>query len=109
MPGMLWNAFEAPKLSAEDEARVAEVRGFFRLMAFDVDWDLDLRTGNHWHEICEGNRILLQIDFAAPLSDLRSDLPLLATGQPSTCASNWQVRGSLADLQRIARSMALWP
>jgi hypothetical protein len=109
MPGMLWNGFKYPELSAEDEARVTEVRQFFRRIAFDVDWDLDLSTGNHWHELWEGKRILLQIDFSAPLSDLRSDLPLLAAGQPSTCASNWQVRGSLEDLQRITWAMALWP
>lgn len=87
----------------------AKVAGYFDSLGFGVDWDYDSRTGLHWHEIFSGGssiKLLIQIDYSAPLDDLKSDLPLLAEGKPSTCASNWQVRGSIENIRLVVARMA---
>lgn len=81
-----------------------DVAAYFRALGFTVTWDLS-RDGLRWYEIYDGDTLLVQIDFGAALADLITDLPLLAAGKPSTCASNWTVRGESNGLARVVERM----
>lgn len=84
-----------------------EVATYFRSLGFDVTWDFQRRTGLHWYEICEDGKLLVQIDYGAPLADLKEDLPKLARDGASTCASTWEVRGPIENLRRVVARMVV--
>jgi len=77
-----------------------EVTRFFRSVGYTVTWDF--RGAARWHEIYEGDEMLLQIDMGPSLADILRDLPLLAEGKPGTSASDYGVRGSLENLKKVA-------
>jgi hypothetical protein len=89
-----------------------EAAQYFRSLGYRVEWDYkntrhpDGSTTTHaWLEIVAGGNLVVQIDMNAPLADLKTDLPLLVRGEPSTCASNWEVRGELDELRNLVDSM----
>ena len=90
-------------------AVVAEVKddvaAYFRSIGFEVTWDFYKHTGLRWYEIYDGDVQLIQIDFGAPLADLKTDLPMLARGEKSTCSSNWEVRGPIENVRRVVARM----
>lgn len=82
-----------------------DVPDYFRSIGFEVDWDFN-QDGLHWYEVIDGKTLLLQIDYGAPLADLMSDLPRLARGEASSCASSWEVRGPIEGLRRVVDRMS---
>jgi hypothetical protein len=82
-----------------------DVAAYFRSLGFTVTWDFDKRTGLHWYEIYEDDKLLAQIDFGAPLADIQEDLPLLVADKPGTSKSTWEVRGPIDDLRRLVAKM----
>jgi hypothetical protein len=84
-----------------------EIATYFRDLGFIVTWDFDKRTGLHWYEIYDGKELLAQIDFGAPLAEIKEDLPQLAYGRSATSTGPvlWEVRGTLESLQRVVQKM----
>lgn len=73
---------------------------YFQNLGYQVLWDFS-ELGK-WYELYEDKELLLQIDMDAPLVHVLQDLPLLADGKPGKSESKWQVRGSLANLRKVA-------
>jgi hypothetical protein len=88
-----------------------DVATYFRDLGFTVTWDFDKRTGLHWYEIYEDNKLLAQIDFGASLAAIQEDLPLLAVGKPGTSkGADWKVHcEDDAALRRLAAKMVTPP
>jgi hypothetical protein len=86
-----------------------EVASYFRSLGFVVTWDFRKRDGldERWYEIYDGDAMLVQIDFGAPLAEIQEDLPVLAAGAALGTSKGplWMVRGSIEDLKRVVVRM----
>jgi hypothetical protein len=58
-----------------------EFARYFRALGYEVTWDFQRKTGEHWYEIYEGGVLLCQISKKAPLAEFLDDLPHFAEGR----------------------------
>lgn len=53
----------------------SDVAKFFKNLGYEYSWDFSKRDGLHWHEIYEGNRLILQVEMV-PLKQIVEDMAI---------------------------------
>ena len=51
-----------------------EVTAYFEALGYETTWDFKRSTGEHWHEICDDEGLVAQIDMGVPLTDIVEDV-----------------------------------
>lgn len=80
-----------------------ELVEFFKKLGYEVSWDGKMRTGERWHEVFDGGRLVIQVDFGVPLTALLEDLPLLVEHKEGTSSHNYTINGTNSDLGELLR------
>lgn len=88
------------------------VAKYFTSLGFGVTWDFSRRDNLYWHEIYDGDELIAQIDFGAPLVALVRDIPIMVERIPAIGEvvglegePDWQIRASDANLRKLSTAM----
>lgn len=88
------------------------VAAYFSSLGFGVTWDFSRRAELYWHEIYDGDELIAQIDFGAPLVALVRDIPIMVERIPAIGEvvrlegePDWQIRASDANLRKLSTAM----
>lgn len=63
-----------PSLSPLDSNKECAIATFFRKRGYEYSWDFSKHDGLHWHEIYDGDNMVMQVEMGIPLKQLKNDL-----------------------------------
>ncbi len=101
---------EQIRRSQELQAEIREdtkVTTYFETLGYEVTWDYNRRAGEEWHEICDKDGTVAQIDTGVPLADIVEDLTRMAAGKKGTSKSDYQINAEEGPrFKKLCRAVA---
>jgi hypothetical protein len=71
-----------------------DVTKYFESLGYEVDWDFSAITREKWYELMLDGKLILQLDFNAPLKEFFADLPRFIQGKGGNGPTDYSIRAN---------------
>jgi hypothetical protein len=83
----------------------SEVRDYFVILGYDVDWDYNRAAGESWHELYKDGKLVAQIDKGVPLEDIIADLCAFHLGKDGVSMSDYKINGHGPEFDELLKKV----